>query len=263
MDYKKAIENIEPECICPDTSKMAKAVSEYNARTRCLRDLFAHTGIKCKYELPTLPYVFESCIAELLSVRPNIYPDDTNNDAAALQKLKTVISNYDKFYVFVLKELSRIRNKFLPEIVMALDVFSYEVNNFVIKGSLPICVANDIRKVRSYCGSLKKSCGEQFKSCWDGDMSKIQAFEIARYMERNDICIDVMTLSRMVVKFSELKEKLQKQQIHAKKEKSYKKSRHTEKMQIQDLVETKYELFKMEQELIQNASQDFQKIIGE
>lgn len=255
MLYEDKINDIVPERISTSTSELAKAVSEYNIRTRALKEFFNITGVKPFYELKTLPYLFETFVGEILSVRPNIYPDDKNDDVKALDNLKKALNEYDKYYAYVLKELGGTKYRFLPETILALDVFSHQINHFVIKGKVNQAIINEIKKIRIYCTTLKNSFGDRFTSYWDGDMSKTQALQIARYAEQNNILIDILTLGKMANWFKAVKEKFDKEAKLGKKEKYRARARHTEKQQLLQYIDIKTELRQLEHEvLMQNAN---------
>jgi len=255
MLYEDKINDIIPEHISTSTSELAKAVSGYNLRTRALEEFFNITGVKPFYELKTFPFLFETFVGEILSVRPNIYPDDKNDDAKAFDNLKKALNEYDKYYVYVLKELGAIKYRFLPEIILGLDVFSYQINHFVIKGKVNQSIINEIKNIRMHCANVKRSLGDRFASYWDGDMSKTQALQIAKYAEQNNILIDILALAKMAAWFKSVKDKFDKEAKLGKKEKYRARARHTEKQQLLQYIDVKTELQQLEHEvLMQNAN---------
>ena len=254
MKYEHAIKDIVPENICENTSGLAKAVSEHNLRINVLRNLFECTGVKPFCELKQLPYLFEDFVSDLLSVRPNIYENDNNNDNNALNNLKKVLSNYDKYYVYVLKELGGIKYRFMPEVILALDTFSYEINNFIVKGSFSQKDKNHIKQIKEYCNELRNGFGPQFSEYWTGDMGKIQAIQIATYANKNEIFPDLFHLTELVIWFKNFKEKLRKNETSVKKEKHYTQSRHTEKVQICKYLDAQAELYELEKMFVQQSA---------
>lgn len=232
-----------------DIADFFKKTSEYNARIRAYKYLLKYLKDGKNKKLITERANLEKFFQQLLSSRPSVYYFNSAKDSVALQNLKEVIQSIDEDNQRISIYLANLKYRYAADAIRALDKFAYALSRFNPSVRLQDDIVRQLDELRSRINGAKSRFGGQFSKYWTGSITYINALEIAKYGEENDIYIDALYLAKMIEWYREIRYLMKNNPEMVIKPKEIHPELRRAKSKEREYINSQIELYQANQEL--------------